>query len=710
VLRSLPPAKASCPLLSLTAAVIDTETTSLDVKSARIIEIGAVPLIEGVLAEDQSFQRFVNPDLPIPADSREVHGIGDSDVKDAPRFADAYHAYSQFAGNQLMVGYSLGFDLGVLKHEHQRSGLPFAKPRALDVRELVALVDPHLPDHALETVAAWLKVPVTDRHRAVGDAVLTGKVLLALLPALRQIGIRTLGEAEEACRRKVSKGQEAPPSGWQEAVQQAAVGSAAPSSALSRIDSFPYRHRIGDVMNAPPITISSDASVWQAMQLLAKRRISSAFVEPGNSADSWGIVTERDVLRKVAAEGRKAFDAPVNSIASRPLQTVPVDEFIYRAIGRMRRQAFRHLGVVDQAGKLCGALSQRDLLSQRGIDAIAMTDALSENTSIAGLAAVWRTLSSVAQSLVDEDVNARDIAAIISTEVCSLTARAAQMAYRETAAEKKPPHDLRFAVMVLGSGGRGESLLAMDQDNAIVFNDTGDLEAASLWLETMATRMNAILDAVGIPFCKGGVMAKNAAWRMSETQWRNHISRWLSRNAPEDVLNADIFFDALPVYGDHQLADRLRQDAIQAASESSAFLKLLSLNSRNTQLLIGWFGRWKLNEAGRMDLKAGGLMPIFSAARTLALKHNILERSTLGRLSALAGKADVPGRQRTNLIEAHLVLMDTILRQQLQDISRGIPPGSLVDPKLFNATEQDRLKWALENVKSTPDLLGDPVG
>ncbi len=59
---------SSCPLLSLTAAVLDTETTSLDVRKARILEIGAVGLLDGRLAKDEVLSTYVNPGEKIPLD------------------------------------------------------------------------------------------------------------------------------------------------------------------------------------------------------------------------------------------------------------------------------------------------------------------------------------------------------------------------------------------------------------------------------------------------------------------------------------------------------------------------------------------------------------------------------------------------------------------------------------------------------------------
>lgn len=197
---------------------------------------------------------------------------------------------------------------------------------------------------------------------------------------------------------------------------------------------------------------------------------------------------------------------------------------------------------------------------------------------------------------------------------------------------------------------------------------------------------------------------------MTGAGWRKHVAGWLSRSDPQDILNADIFFDALPVHGDAQLAEALRRDAIEAAAQSVSFLKLMTLTAATAEPPIGWFGRYRLEEDGRMDLKRGGIMPIFAAARVQAIRHRILDRSTAARLEALRRAPEAPQQVITKLLEAHKILLGAILGQQLADISRGVPPSSRVDPKDIPATDRERLKWAVEQVKSVRDLLGDPVG
>jgi DNA polymerase-3 subunit epsilon/CBS domain-containing protein len=266
-----------------------------------------------------------------------------------------------------------------------------------------------------------------------------------------------------------------------------------------------------------------------------------------------------------------------------------------------------------------------------------------------------------------------------------------------------PP--VRYAMLVLGSGGRGDTLLAMDQDNAIVFESGASGGAADRWFEAFGRHVADILAGAGVSYCKGGVMASNAAWRMDAAQWRKTVAAWLADSKPENILNADIFFDGRPVHGRLELGDALMQDALEAAGRSLSFLSALSARAADFETPIGWFGRFKL-EDGRVDLKQGGLMALFSTARILALRYGIAQRSTRDRFLAARDHLDQGKVAISDLIEAHRIILATILGQQLQDLDEGIPLSSRIRPSSLSNLQRQNLKWALGRIPLTVNLLG----
>jgi CBS domain-containing protein len=106
-----------------------------------------------------------------------------------------------------------------------------------------------------------------------------------------------------------------------------------PTAPLASIDSFPYRHRVGELMSAPVLIVDGATPLGDALRLLTAQKVSSLLVGPGTKAAELGIFTERDVLRALQAQGPEALLVPLAGIATRPLHTIQSDDFVYRAIG-----------------------------------------------------------------------------------------------------------------------------------------------------------------------------------------------------------------------------------------------------------------------------------------------------------------------------------------------------------------------------------------
>jgi DNA polymerase-3 subunit epsilon/CBS domain-containing protein len=694
------------PLIALDAVVIDTETTGIDPADARIVEVAAVR-IQGGQILDGTYSHFVRPGIPIPKASTAIHHIDDSKVAGAPTFAEIWPELRKLIGSSIVIGHTIGFDLAVLKRECQRTGHTFEQPRVLDTRLLAEIAEPALADYTIESLAAWLGIEMTSRHSAAGDALATARIFSALVPKLRDGGIRTLAEATRACGTLIRVLDEQHRAGWVDASGRLDI-----ERTLDRIDSYPYRHRVRDVMHTPAKFVDSNTPLGQAIKKMSDDRISSLFVRSaGNTraevrSGDLGIITERDALRAIASQDAGALGHPVRALMSKPLAVIPADAFIYRAIGRMSRLAIRHLGVVDEGGHVIGALSTRDLLRLRASEAVSLGDEIDDAGDIGTLAAAWAKLPRVAASLVAEGVGARDIAAVISRELGAVTRQAAVIAEKRLRDEGHEGPPCSYAVAVLGSAGRGESLLAMDQDNALVFEDGQPGGPEDAWFGKLGLHIADILHEIGVPYCKGGVMAKNPDWRGSISTWRERIKQWITVAKPEQLLSVDIFFDMRPVHGDGHLCLQLWKEAFTAARHNFGFAKLLTENSGEVASGLGLFGRFNTTD-GRINLKNTGLFGIVSTARALAICHYVVERSTLARLSGLKALGIGGGHDLDEMIRAQDTFLSLVLTQQIEDIEHGTPPSNSVVVKGIASEKRDELRRALKSVGHLDDLKRD---
>ncbi len=400
-----------------------------------------------------------------------------------------------------------------------------------------------------------------------------------------------------------------------------------------------------------------------------------------------GIVTERDVLRAFVERAGDAATLPVSSVMSAPVATLPPGELLYRALARMDRLGVRHLCVSDSQGLAVGIVSQRDLLHHRARGEAVVDDMVSDAADSPALALAFSRVATIAEGMVSEGLDGKAVARVVSRELRSVTARAADIAADRRQSEGKGPAPAPWCLLILGSGGRGESLLSADQDNALIH---AGAVTDDEWFAAFGKEISDVLHDAGVPYCDGGVMAANAEWRGTREQWRERIEHWLERARPEDLLNVDIFFDLRPVAGDRSLGERLLADAVSGASRSNPFLGLMAQSVAQLAPSFGLFHRPRLEE-GRQDLKRDVLLPIVSFARAMALRIGSTARATADRIGDVAAAGKIGEGDAAKLIRVHERALNLILRQQLEDLRDGVRSSSRVDMRVLPRRERKDL-------------------
>jgi CBS domain-containing protein len=480
---------------------------------------------------------------------------------------------------------------------------------------------------------------------------------------------------------------------------------AATPAILQRLDGFPYVHRVADIMVSPVATARADATLQDTVTRLQSERVGSCVVV-GADGKAIGIVTERDVLNAVGRLGAEALTQKLSALMSSPVEWIGADALLYRAIARMDRRRIRHLAVLDGDDKPIGMITTRSLLRVRAGKSLAIGDAVEVAANSATLRAAHDQLPDLARALLAEDIGASDTSAVLSAITRDITARAAQLALQAMLENGEGSAPAPWCLLILGSAGRGESLLAPDQDNALIVADVGVSEIEG-WFLRFAERLNVMLDEAGIPFCKGDVMARNRVWRRTSGEWKQTVERWTRQPDGQALLNVDIFFDAVPVAGDLTLARDLMSDARETARSALPFLRLLAEAGTAHRPPLGFFGQLQTDNNGRVDLKRGGLLPIVSAARVMALKVGGEAISTSDRLTAAVDAGKLGSDNAEALVQARRVIADDILRQQVSDLQAGLAPGNRIDPRKLSRARRRDLKAALGGAGEAATLVQD---
>jgi len=107
------------------------------------------------------------------------------------------------------------------------------------------------------------------------------------------------------------------------------------------------------------ISVTADASVLDAIKIMAERAIGSLLVMQGD--ELLGIVTERDYARKVIVKGRSSETTEVGEIMTAKVCTATINDTVNSCMTVMTERRIRHLPVVDD-GKVIGLISIGDLV------------------------------------------------------------------------------------------------------------------------------------------------------------------------------------------------------------------------------------------------------------------------------------------------------------------------------------------------------------
>jgi len=700
---------ATIPLEKLPVISVDLETTGLRPKQDRIVQIGASDPWD----EEIRLDELVNPGVMIPPSSTAIHHIDDARVEEAETLPLILPRLKAVIGQKVIIGFNIGFDLAVLNNEAERHGLEWDWSAALCLRQLgtIALgAETMLVMGDLDALAGHYGISVVDRHTALGDALITGRIYRAMLPDLKKRGIITLADALRALSSLDDVRMAAVRAGWVDIA--ASLGQPMLNKAIERIDPYPYRHRIGEMMLKPPVIMPPEATISEAATKMQKDKIDCVFIGASDQ-DVIGIVSERDLVHTMALSLKEVPHArtiPLQNVMSSPVITVSERDFMHVALGRISRLDIRHLGVVDDGGRFVGWISTRELIRQRSTSAMVIGDQLGSATSGQDMANALNALPMLANSLLSDGVNSQDIAAVISGQYRSALSRAAALAEDQLRDQGRAP-PRTYSVLVLGSAGRGESLLAADQDHAIIYGDDSaaaadqNHQAVEDYFLTLGGLIADHLDEAGIPYCQGKVMSSEKKWCRSRTGWRQAISSWVKQGRPDDLLSVDIFFDCEAVYGDLAIAQDLFHSMQSKAIRRPDFLKQLAGNIGNHHAGTTFFGGIKTEE-GRYNIKQYLLQPLIETLRVLAISRGIGARSSAARAAALHQTGTVPSEVPQLAEDIHFCLK-LVLRQQIADIASGLLPSTKIELDLMNSTEKQLLKSIRGRVGLLPDILQD---
>jgi CBS domain-containing protein len=476
-----------------------------------------------------------------------------------------------------------------------------------------------------------------------------------------------------------------------------------------------FRLKVVDRMRADPLTVRRDVPIDEAVARLAETGTSCVLIV--DDADlPVGIVTERDVVTRIALLADKTL--PIEAVMTAPLKSVHPHDNLHQAVVKMRRAGLRHMPVLDDAGRAAGMMSLTEALGVAASQTLELIDMLVADDTAAALKEVKQAQIAIADTLFADGVHADDIQQALSEINQDVMGRAIDICLDAMIEDGRGGPPVAFAVLIMGSAGRGESFLFPDQDNGFILDDYPDDRHTEIdgWFIELAIRVTDMLNELGFVYCPGNVMATNPLWRKTRSQWVEQLKLWIRRDNLNLARLADIFFDFRAVHGREDFAQSLRRTIVELMPRQQRFLRDMYHDDADGDVALGWFGRFITARSGeykgKMNLKHQGLLPLIAPVRLMALKHGIAATSTRQRLDALLDMGLLEADEHDYLRAAYRRLTDIVLRQQIGDFRAGAKVGYFVDPETLSRRERDMLIDGLKAVhrlrdRIKADLTGD---
>jgi CBS domain-containing protein len=457
----------------------------------------------------------------------------------------------------------------------------------------------------------------------------------------------------------------------------------------------------GGLLSRPPVFVTAASSIREAAQRMKESRVSSILVLEGERLA--GLVTDRDMRSRCVAAGMDPARS-VQEIMTTRVHTVASSAPGFDALMRMTQLNVHHLPVVD-GERVVGVLSAMDLIRYESANSIYLVGDIHRAGSVEALAAVSRRLPELHVQLALAGASARNVGEAVSTVNDAITQRLLGLAQGELG-----PPPARFAWVSGGSHARREQTSHSDQDNALILAD--DAAAGDEpYFESLARFVNDGLDACGLAYCPGEVMARNPRWRQRRAQWRRDFDTWIREPEPKALMLCSVFFDLRLIHGDAALLESLQQENRAACRGNGIFLALLAANALKSRPPLGFFRNLVLIHGGEhdrtFDIKRRGIIPVVDLARVHALAEGVAALGTVERLREVAGSPALTTQGAQDLVDALDFISTLRVQHQARQIRAGGKADNFVAPEELSTLDRSHLKDAFAVTATMQDTLAN---
>ena len=316
-------------------------------------------------------------------------------------------------------------------------------------------------------------------------------------------------------------------------------------------------------------------------------------------------------------------------------EKIAADTPVFEALEVMKSTENDNLNVVDDKGKIIGIVGYYDIAMMYAGLPMGMLYEIENSENVGHVIRTLNRLPDLIKEMTAQGTRSDTLRETISKMYSPAIKLFIKISMKEVG---EPP--VKFAFLSLGSVARQEMTMFSDQDNALIFEDTQDIEKVRKYFIRLADKICSKLNKAGYPFCPGGIMAVNPRWCLSLSEWKNNFAVWIENATPGSISGINVFFDIRCDYGDDLLVKDLQEFIKEKIKQNPGFFIHFAQHCLSYKEPLNLLGRIKAESkdgAKTFNIK-DNLIPIVNFGRLYALKNNITEPSTIKRLRALLEK------------------------------------------------------------------------
>lgn len=453
-------------------------------------------------------------------------------------------------------------------------------------------------------------------------------------------------------------------------------------------------------VGAEAVYVTGVESIGDVAALMAKRGVGSVLV--GSPVSVQGIVTQTDLVHRGIAAGAP-YSAPVSEIMTRAPRMIEDTASVLEAGIEMVQGRFRHLLLRGADGAVVGLVSETDIHRAQQYGVTHVFRPIEEAADVGALVDVSRRLRDFGERAFRQGMEVGQVMRLTSSMNDRVTRRILELLGSGRA------FGTSYCWLAFGSEARQEQGFVTDQDNGIVFASPqrGTSDSVRADLLDFAREVNDALDACGFARCKGNIMAGNPQWCLSLEEWKEQFSAWIRATTPKALLNATIFFDLRPVYGDTALAETLLDHLFAQARGNTIFLLHMAVNALAAAPPLGRISRFDTEggpRRGTIDVKTHGSRLFVDAARIYALAHGVRSANTVERLRVAGQRTRRAPSAIEGDIAAFRIVQAIRLQRQLDSLRDG-GEANRVNPYALDELQQRILRESLRQAVSVQERL-----